>query len=89
MLKQEINSTKWARRRSIKEYEKSITMEAKMNPKAFYAHARSKMTKRDGIADLIDPSGATASTDEEKAKVINEFFNSVFTVEDTANMPEF
>ena len=77
------NQAKWACRKATKDYKKSIAMEAKKNPRVFYAYARSKMTKREGIADLVDASGATSSAEEEKAKsILNDFFSSVFTGEE-------
>jgi hypothetical protein len=83
------NQAKTECRRAIWLHEKNIAKNAKKNPKAFYAYARGKMKTRDGIADLEDKTGKEATTDEEKAHMLNEFFCSVFTNEDTSHIPDF
>ena len=37
--------------------------------------------------DLEREDGTVATTDTEKAEVLNQFFTSVFTIEDKENMP--
>jgi hypothetical protein len=81
------NQAKKACRDAVKETEKSVAMKAKQNPKAFYAYARTKLNTRDGIADLTD-GGTKVSSDSEKANVLNNFFSSVFTDEDTSQIPD-
>ena len=83
------NQTKLACRNAVKEFEQTIAKETKKNPKAFYTYARSKSTTREGIADLKDPSGGIASSDREKARVLNDLSCSSFTKEDTENIPQF
>ena len=83
------NQAPWACRKSIKDFEKSIAREAKKNPKAFYAYARSKLKTKDGIGDLEDTNGDIASTDSTKAELLNKFFCSVFTTENLQDIPQF
>ena len=47
------------------------------------------MKTRSGVSDLKSADGTTAHTDVKKAEVLHAFFSSVFTVEDTARMPNF
>lgn len=82
------NQAKSTCRKAIKQYEKKIAKEAKTNPKAFYSYANSKLVTREGIADLIDDKGNIATSNENKAQILNNFFSSVFTVEKIEEMPE-
>jgi hypothetical protein len=83
------NQVKRSCRRAIREFEKKIAAEAKNNPKAFYAYARSKLKTKEGIADLEDGKGSTATSDEDKANVLNDFFCSVFMKEGLEDLPDF
>jgi hypothetical protein len=46
------------------------------------------VTVRSGIGDLKDESGTTHSDDISKADILNDFFCSVFTKENTDAIPE-
>ena len=81
------NQSKNECRKADKEYEQNIAKEAKTNPKLFYSYANGKMKVRDGIADLDTDDGDKVTTDKGKAEVLNEFFCSVFTNENTDNIP--
>ena len=82
------NQAKWACRNALRDFEKKIVKEAKLNPKAFYAYARSKLRTKEVIADLVDEFGTPVSGDADKAELFNNFFSGVFTNEDTSNMPD-
>ena len=45
------------------------------------------MKTQSGVADLQCENGSMTKTDEEKAEVLNQFFSSVYTVEDLVNIP--
>ena len=62
-------------------------MEAKNNPKMFYSYVNSKLKVKEGIGDIIDDQGTPISDNEEKAKILNSFFCSVFTKEKTEDLP--
>ena len=47
-----------------------------------------KIGIRTGIADLIRDDGTTTGIDEEKAQLLNDFFQSVFTEETEGELPE-
>jgi hypothetical protein len=68
--------------------EKSVAEYSKTNPKAFWAYVKSKTTVRTGVADLKREDGSKTTTDKEKAELLNQFFQSVFTVEDDGPLPE-
>ena len=53
----------------------------------FWKYVRSKTKVKTGINDLEREDGSFARRDEDKADVLNKFFASVFTREDTSNIP--
>lgn len=67
---------------AVRDFERNIAAEVKTNPKAFFAYARSKTTVRDSVSDLKAPTGGVASTDCDKAEVLNNHFANVFTIEE-------
>eukprot|EP00794_Sanderia_malayensis_P002671 gene2671-3090_t len=83
------NQAKWACRTAVRDLEKNIANESKINPKAFYNYARSKFKTKSSIPDLDIQGGGKTSGEKQKANVLNEFFSSVFTREDTSSIPDF
>ena len=81
------NGAKSAIRKSVKEYEKKVAKESKTNSKGFWKYINSKLSRTSGISPLLKPDGSLTDTDDEKAHVLNDFFTSVFTKEDTTSMP--
>ena len=65
-----------------KKYEKGIASDIKENPKSFWKYVRTKTQTRSVIGDIKDNHGQRVSNDKNKAEVMNNFFSSVFTVED-------
>jgi hypothetical protein len=83
------NQVKWEIKKAMKEFEKKIAQEAKSNPKAFYKYAQSKLKTRVTVSDLKQPDGSLTTSDFEKAETLNSFFSSVFTQENTEELPTF
>ena len=83
------NQAKWECRKAVRDLERKIARESKTNPKAFFSYARSKLNTKTGVSDLTREDGSTANTDSEKADLLNSFFCSVFTKEDTETVPDF
>ena len=67
------------------QFESRLVRDIKDNPKAFWRYTNTRLKVKSRIEDLSDGTGATASTDQEKAEVLNAYFSSVFTVEDCSN----
>ena len=67
---------------------KNICLNVKDKPKAFWSYIKSKTKTRDKICDFMQEVGELTSNNKEKAKVLNKFFSSVFTRENTENVPE-
>ena len=76
-------------RKANRLFEKKVAEESKKNPKLFFHYANSKMKTKSGIADLNMKNGNKTKTDAEKAELLNDFFQSVFTVENDGPLPEF
>ena len=72
-----------------KNKENKIAENIKTNTKAFYQYIASKTVKKEGIHNLINNKGDVLKSDSEKCELLNDFFSSVFTSEDTKNLPEF
>ena len=72
-----------------KNKENKIAENIKTNTKAFYQYIASKTVKKEGIYNLINNKGDVLKSDSEKCELLNDFFSSVFTSEDTKNLPEF
>ena len=88
LYKKARNQARWETRKAVKNYEKEIAANMKNNPKLFWKYVNSKLKTRQPLSDLTKPDGKLTTTDEEKAEVLNNFFSSVFTKEDTQNIPE-
>ena len=74
------NQAKTVVRQAMKLHEKQIATNARDNPKAFWSYINSKSKTSTRIPDLAK-NGSTATTDQDKANVLNTFFTSVFTDE--------
>ena len=64
-------------RKANKVYEKKVAEESKTNPKMFFSYTNSKIKSKTGIADLTKSDGTKTKSDEEKAELLNQFFQSV------------
>ena len=61
---------------------------AKNKPKAFWKYVRSRLKTISTIPSLIKSDGSKATRSKDKADTLNNFFASVFTVEDSENIPD-
>ena len=75
-------------RKAKLENEDRIASVAKANPKAFFAHVNSRKPVKNTIGPLKDQDGNIISTDEEMAELLNKYFASVYTEEDTSEIPD-
>ena len=71
-----------------KNNEKKIATECKQYPKKFWKYVQEQTKNVQGVNMLKRIDGTYAVTDEEKADTLNSFFASVFTSEDTSNIPD-
>ena len=82
------NKAKRACKKAKSSYERKIAEQAKENNKPFWSYVKAKTGTRTGIADLKKDDGSIAKTDKEKADVLNNFFQSVYTNEPEDDLPE-
>ena len=71
-----------------REFEIKLAKDVKTHPKSFWKYSNDKLKTRDKVNDLLKEDGSLTKNDNEKAEVLNSFFKSVFTVEDTSQLPE-
>jgi len=69
-------------------YEKKLAGDVKNNSKSFYAYIRSKQRTKDKIGPLKTLTGAQINDDEQAANLLNDYFSSVFTIENCNNIKE-
>ena len=79
-------------KRSIREtrrnFESKMAANIKMDTKSFYAYVRSKSKSRIGVGHLLSGSGVKSESEIEMCEAFNEYFTSVFTVEDMSRIPK-
>ena len=78
------NNIRYAKR----DYERNIAIKSKDEPKLFWNYVRSHTKTREQVANLKQVDGTITDDPSEKANILNSFFSSVFTKEDTENIPE-
>ena len=65
-------------------YEKRLSENIKSNSKAFWNYVQPKSKTRESVGNLVDEGGVIVSEGTKKATILNEFFTSVFTKENTS-----
>ena len=75
-------------RKLRRDVEKDIAHNIKSTPKRFWSYVKYKTKSRIKIPSLKKPDGTEATTPNEKAEALNQFFSSTFTDEKLENIPE-
>jgi len=70
-------------------YEIDLANNIKDNPKAFWKYVNSKLKTKLPVDTLRTSDNREATSNQDKANVLNEYFASVFTQEDLSNVPVF
>ena len=83
-LKISRDRVRWAKR----SFERKLADNIKNDSKSFYAYVRSKQRTKDRVGPLKDQGGEVIIDDEVAANILNNYFSSVFTIEDCSNIPE-
>ena len=68
-------------------FEHNLAQDLKSNPNAFWKYVRTRMKTTSRICDLYMGNGRMASTNKEKADILNSFFCGVFTRENHDDTP--
>lgn len=69
-------------------FEQKLALNIKHDSKSFFAYARSKTKSKVNPAVLIDSEGQKLETPLEVSEEFNKYFSTVFTAEDSENIPE-
>ena len=69
-------------------FEEELADKIKTEPKAFYSYVRSKTKTKQRVGPLLDNRGKLTDDKNSMCSILNEYFSTVFTVEDTSNIPE-
>ena len=72
---------------SKRSMELRIANQSKVNPKEFYEYIREKRVVISTIGPLTNNNGAFTKDEHEMSNILNTFFASVFTTEDTSDIP--
>ena len=81
-------STKKLIKQSKKNLEVHIASKIKSNPKEFYSYVRQRKVITSNVGPLLNDNGEHVSNDVDMAEILNEYFASVFTIEDTNGIME-
>ena len=74
-------------RNAKRKMEKNLANEKETSTKTFANYIKSKSKTLTGIGPLKNSTGALITDEREMAETLNNFFASVFTKEDTTNLP--
>jgi len=74
-------------RRAKRSFGKKLAKNIDTDRKSFYAYVRNRSRTRPSIGPLINDQNETIAQSYNVAEMFNQFFASVFTVEDTDNIP--
>ena len=65
-----------------------VSADLKEKPKRFWSYIKSRRQEASGVAPLINKDGFLQSNTPAKAEILNDQFQSVYTQEDTDNIPD-
>ena len=74
-------------RKSKRTFEIKLADNIKNDSRSFYVYVRSKQKVRDKVRPLENNRGNIISDGFQMVEVLNEYFSSVFTTEDTSSLP--
>ena len=83
----ERNKTTKLLKKARREHEQKIAEKSKENPKVFWNFINEQRKCKENIPALKGDDGVIYTDDYNKTCILNKFFSSVFTVEDTQNIP--
>ena len=68
-------------------FEKGIVDRISTNPKHFWKYVNSKLKVKNSLRELQRSDGSFTNCDSEMVNILNDYFGTVFTVEDTGSVP--
>jgi len=88
IYKSKLNESVKVNRSAKIEFEKKLASNVKKDSKSFYAYIRSKQRNKVKVGPVKDDQNNIITDDAKTADLLNDYFASVFTVEDLSNMPK-
>jgi Endonuclease-reverse transcriptase len=70
-----------------RQFEAKLANNVKIDSKSFFAYVRSKERNKVKVGPLRDAAGSIITDDKVTANILNDYFASVFTVENIDNIP--
>ena len=74
-------------RAAKRKFERKLAKNFKNNPRQFYSHLNNNIKSRSQVGPLHNHQGIQVSDSQGMCNILNSFFTSVFTKEDTENIP--
>lgn len=74
-------------RSAKKKFERKLAKNYKKNPRQFYSHLNAHTKSRSQVGPLKSEENIQVSDSQGMCNILNSFFSSVFTDEDTTNIP--
>jgi len=74
-------------RRAKRSFEKKLAKNIDVDRKSFYAYVRNRARSKPQVGPLVSEQGEVTSESHNMAEMFNQFFTSVYTIEDTDNIP--
>ena len=77
-------------RKATRKFERNVASSSKLNPKSFWAYVRRRMKTKCGVSPLLEDVNDKSSLrfgDDEKARILQKQFTSVFTKEPVGDIP--
>ena len=71
-----------------REVERNIAVTCKKKPKVFHQYVRSVLKTKAVVGPLVNSDGQQIDSNVEAAEELNNYFSSIFTIEDTTSLPE-
>ena len=86
--KRQSNKVRYLTRRDHTQHLQRITLNLRSNPRPFWRWLKSTRNGKTTIPDISNPDGTNAATSVlQKATIFNNYFSTVFTQEDSSNIP--
>ncbi|XP_055486669.1 uncharacterized protein LOC129693972 [Leucoraja erinacea] len=80
--------TKWAIQAEKMKHEGKLARNVKKDSKGFFRHVKGKRIAKSNVGPLKADTGEIIMGNKEMAEELNRYFGSVFTKEDTNNLPD-
>lgn len=87
VYKTKLNKSVKMNNKAKNEFETRLAQNAKADSKSFYSYIRSKQRCKVKVGPLRTSNGNAIVSDAEVAESLNEYFSSVFTVENISSIP--